>query len=159
MNKKILIIRIVVIILIIMWMYSVFSFSNQDGYSSTSLSMRISSLFSKDPEKIFYIDQYIRKLAHFSEYGLGGVLFLSLLKTFNIIDEKRLIISTILGLLYASTDEIHQLFINGRSGQFTDVIIDTMGVITGSIFMCLVINSIKIIRRKGAEKNQEVCKN
>ena len=29
--------------------------------------------------------------------------------------------------LYASSDEIHQLFIPGRSGQFTDVLIDTSG--------------------------------
>ena len=34
-------------------------------------------------------------------------------------------------ILYACTDEIHQLFIQGRAGQLKDVLIDTIGSLTG----------------------------
>ena len=34
-------------------------------------------------------------------------------------------------MIYASTDEIHQLFVGGRSGRFTDVLIDTAGGFIG----------------------------
>lgn len=36
-----------------------------------------------------------------------------------------------IGIEYATIDEIHQLFVDGRSGQFTDVLIDTIGVAIG----------------------------
>ena len=49
----------------------------------------------------------IRKLAHFTEY-------------------------LILCILYAFTDEYHQTFINGRTGQILDVLIDSSGSLLGS---------------------------
>ena len=48
-------------------------------------------------------------------------------------------------LLYAISDEIHQLFINERSGQVTDVLVDMSGAIIASIFLYLI---IKIKKRK-----------
>lgn len=39
--------------------------------------------------------------------------------------------------LYACTDEFHQLFISGRSGQFKDVLIDTAGGLLGGLFSLL----------------------
>lgn len=43
--------------------------------------------------------------------------------------QYKLLISLIISILYACCDEFHQLFIPGRSGQFKDVIIDTIGII------------------------------
>ena len=40
-------------------------------------------------------------------------------------------------ILYASTDEFHQLFVPGREGTFRDVLIDTSGAIIAIIFICL----------------------
>ena len=37
-------------------------------------------------------------------------------------------------ILYSCSDEIHQLFIPGRSGEIRDVLIDTLGGFNGSIF-------------------------
>jgi VanZ family protein len=36
-----------------------------------------------------------------------------------------------LAVCYAATDEVHQLFVSGRSGQPTDVLIDACGVLAG----------------------------
>ena len=70
---------------------------------------------------------YVRKTAHVTLYFLLGLSFISFLKEFNLID-KRLIIYTILFVfIYACSDEIHQLFIPGRSGEILDVLLDTCG--------------------------------
>lgn len=52
------------------------------------------------------------------------------------------------GALYATSDEIHQLFVPGRSGQFTDVLIDTGGVVAGYFFVVLVRLIVKGINKK-----------
>lgn len=42
-------------------------------------------------------------------------------------------------------DEFHQTFITGRTGQFSDVIIDTIGASVGSIIYSIVYKKIKNI--------------
>ena len=37
----------------------------------------------------------------------------------------------VVGTLYAASDEIHQLFVPGRSGQLRDVLLDSDGVAAG----------------------------
>ena len=45
--------------------------------------------------------------------------------------------SLIFTFLYACSDEFHQLFITGRSGEFRDVMIDTIGGFIGSTILYL----------------------
>lgn len=75
------------------------------------------------------LEVIIRKLAHLLEYIVLGILFINCLKDYNI--NKYLLISICLSFLYACSDEIHQLFIPGRSGNVIDVIIDTIGAVIG----------------------------
>lgn len=42
--------------------------------------------------------------------------------------------SIILGVIYAVSDELHQLFVPGRAGRITDVMIDSLGLMTGILF-------------------------
>ena len=68
---------------------------------------------------------------------LGGVLFASLFLTYQLSDLRRIVFSFLLGVEYATLDEIHQLFVDGRSGQITDVFIDSIGILLGICFtMC-----------------------
>ena len=61
---------------------------------------------------------------------------------------KKAITSTITGAFYATTDELHQFFMDGRSASIIDIGIDTLGVITGVwLFLCL-LKLISIIRKK-----------
>mgnify|MGYP003309055667 FL=1 len=41
--------------------------------------------------------------------------------------------SIIICFIYACTDEIHQLYVVGRTGQFIDVLIDTIGALLGCL--------------------------
>lgn len=62
------------------------------------------------------------------------------------VEFKRILISTIIGFLYACSDEIHQLFSPGRSGKLIDVSIDTMGVLNGVLLVLLICKLYEIIR-------------
>ncbi|MBP3597515.1 MAG: VanZ family protein [Clostridia bacterium] len=147
-KKKIIIIRIIIIFLILAWMNLVFGFSAQDSNESSSLSQMIASWFSDDILIQQRLEPIIRKIAHFSEYGLGGALFFSLFSTFNIKERKRMMFAGLLGFTYAVTDEIHQLFVPGRTGKIVDVYIDSLGVITGVLCMKLCIMVFIQLRKK-----------
>ena len=97
-----------------------------------------------------FIDKYnhlFRKIAHASEYFILTILLLIALKNSGVIGKK--IFFTALGIcfLYACSDEYHQTFVNGRTGQFSDTLIDSFGGIIGCITY-KIIDNFKIKRRK-----------
>jgi len=67
------------------------------------------------------------KSLHLTEYAILFILVEYALGKFS----HSLIISA----LYSITDEIHQLFVPGRHGKFTDIIIDLTGIFLGFIFL------------------------
>ena len=125
------------IILIILWMGLIFSFSNQTGTSSSSLSTKVLTRIAitidkdmTDEEIDEFVDKYsfiIRKVAHLTIYFVLGILAYINLREYMKVTPALVIYSIIFCLVYASTDEIHQLLVNGRSGNIYDVILDTCG--------------------------------
>lgn len=73
----------------------------------------------------------LRKLAHFGEYALLLALWWRALATR--VSEGRAL-TTALGItvLYAGSDELHQTFVDGRSGRLLDVAIDTAGALAAT---------------------------
>ena len=153
--KRINILRIILVILILFWMIMVFNFSADDGETSSELSLKVAEVFSNDEEVIEFIIPIIRKLAHLSEYALGGFLIFGLLSTYNIDLKKQIIFSGLFGMIYAITDEIHQLFVDGRSSRVSDVCIDTIGVLLGIFVLLFIREIIKRINKKEEDKNVE----
>lgn len=45
--------------------------------------------------------------------------------------KQKILVSLLFGTFYASTDELHQYFVPGRSARLFDVGLDTLGVLTG----------------------------
>ena len=150
--NKVKVLRVILIILIIIWTWLIFSFSSQDGDESSGLSRKVVEFFIKDQELVDKIEPYARKIAHFSEYGLGGILFISLFSTYKWSDERKIITSILLGIWYAIMDEIHQLMVPGRSGAIKDVYIDSLGIITGVIGMMILIKIVDIVKDKNKSK-------
>jgi VanZ family protein len=70
-------------------------------------------------------DTILRKLAHGTEFALLGALLLRAL--------RRPLLAFLLGVLYATSDEIHQVFVRGRHGSPVDVAIDAIGVAVGLV--------------------------
>ena len=75
-------------------------------------------------------------MAHATEYAILGILLTATLSSF----EKRHygLWGWLLGTGYAATDEIHQLFVPGRSGQVTDVMLDSAGCLLGCLLLCTI---------------------
>lgn len=97
-----------------------------------------------------------RKSAHFSIYMILGVLsFLAVISYEKLLFVLRLTVSGSVCLLYAASDEIHQLFIPGRSGEVRDVMIDFSGAVLGIALSMLVFLLICRIKKKRTEKNEE----
>lgn len=146
---KIVLLRAVLLITICFWAILVFNFSSQNGPQSSGLSRKVVEFFIKDEQIISIVEPYVRKFAHFSEYALGGMLFLGLFATYKeYSDNKQLVISILLGLLYASSDEIHQLMVPFRKGSIVDVFIDMLGFSTGACSLLLIIKICILIRSK-----------
>ena len=76
------------------------------------------------PETLTYVHGYIRKLAHFAEYGVLGFLAI---RAFAGLHRWALIAALILVLAVAATDEVKQSFNPTRTSSPWDVLIDLTG--------------------------------
>lgn len=84
----------------------------------------------------------LRKLAHFSEYGLLGVIWSCLLLAKGCTPRRSIHPAASVCLFTALIDETIQLFVPGRSGMVADIWIDFTGAsvgILGSLFIYLLI--------------------
>lgn len=77
------------------------------------------------------LNQPLRKVAHASEFMVLAILVIMLLKSCGVNGKRIYFFALLVCFLYACTDEYHQTFVNGRTGQFTDVLIDTAGGVIG----------------------------
>ena len=160
---KLNIIRGILIVLILCVFFVIFGFSNQNSQTSGGTSQKVTEAITKNIKKIQDLEQnerkividkienVIRKIAHYSIYTLLGLLLMGLMSTFKITEMDKIAVSLIIGVLYASTDEIHQAFVPGRGAQITDVILDSMGVLTGICITMLVLEVFRRICRKKYE--------
>lgn len=138
--------QIIYAILILIWMAIVFAFSNQPADNSSQSSGRITEIvmkiIAKEPAKrtqelTDMVETIVRKTAHFSLYAVGGFLMAGLVNTTKVSNKKLIIYAIFFTTLYACTDEIHQLFVDGRSGEIRDVLIDGTGATLGTMLYLL----------------------
>ena len=134
--------KVIKIILVLICMITIFTFSSDSSYESTKKSNKLIITFAEmfnrkelsKKDKARYIEKFVvvvRKGAHLSIYLVLGLLVASLLKEYNIVDKRMIIYGVLSCFLYACSDEIHQLFVPGRSGEILDVLIDTIGSFIG----------------------------
>jgi VanZ family protein len=83
----------------------------------------------------------IRKLAHITEYALLSMsIAWPLWVTRPGLKGYKLAILTIgITIVYAATDEYHQTFVPGRSGEIRDVLIDSIGACIGFVIFKLLL--------------------
>jgi VanZ family protein len=72
-------------------------------------------------------DEVLRKCAHVTEYAILGFLLLRAI--------GRELPALLVGIAYAATDELHQHFVAGRHGSPVDVLIDTVGLLIGTVLV------------------------
>ncbi|MCK5413324.1 MAG: VanZ family protein [Candidatus Pacebacteria bacterium] len=74
------------------------------------------------------VDFVLRKIAHMSEYGILTFLFFRASIGQKLYFKKAIVYSVIFSIVFAVTDEYHQLFVYGREGSLRDIFIDSLGV-------------------------------
>ena len=153
-------------ILVVLWMITIFNFSQQQGTNSSKTSKKISMIIIEicnikndipQQEKenlVIVLEPIVRKLAHYFIYMIGGILIINCLYKFGVMRYVS-IYSSIIGILYSITDETHQLFVNGRSGSIYDVLIDTIGILTGIVVFFLIQKMINMVVNKQQGKEGE----
>ena len=114
-------------------MIFIFILSSFNANDSSSQSGFIVSIISGifNINNIDILTVIVRKSAHFTEYFILGILVYNMLKNYN----KSIYLGIIICFLYAISDEVHQIFSDGRSFQIMDIFIDTIGSITGIYIM------------------------
>lgn len=145
--------------LAIAMMAVIFWFSAQVGTDSSSKSDAIaaaiceklipgfSSLAFDAQDEIFSTVTFaVRKTAHMTEYAVLGALYCLTLCQLGKIrgihvrgGGRKGLVAWALAVAYASTDEIHQLFVDGRSGMASDVAIDSIGAAVGILLVLAVL--------------------
>ena len=157
MNKKRTLGKWISCLLVLVWMGFIFFMSAQQGEDSGEISGGVSHLFMQVWNAIFHLDwseakilemaelwDYpIRKLAHMTEFGiLAMLLYWTLGYTKRFADKKRYIAAFLGAVVYAATDEFHQLFVPDRSGNLFDVFVDATGAILALGFVWLLMRCI-----------------
>lgn len=81
----------------------------------------------------------VRKNAHFCEFMLLGFNLMGAMRFYfpGLSDGECRLRAMGIAVLYAASDELHQLFISERSSQLLDVLIDSAGSLTGTLIMTL----------------------
>lgn len=156
--------KIVLWILTVLWAATIFSFSAQPATQSDEISEGFTkkivraidvtnSLTEEDVETIAEnLNHFVRKTAHFFAYALLAVLLFLLFREYGFNLFHTMILAVAIAGLYACSDEFHQTFVPGRSGEIRDVGIDT----TGALFGVLVIWTISfIVNKVKKRKNQD----
>ena len=150
-------IKILKIILIMIWMITIFIFSSQKGTESGDTSRKFTIIIIQiitgktlelNSPFVESVQLFIRKFAHFTIYAIGGFLIMNYADSTNKTMKQKMLYSISFGGTYAIIDEIHQFFVPGRSGNIIDVGIDTLGVITGVLIFVVLKSLIEKIARK-----------
>ena len=146
--------RKIFIVLTIIWMVVIFAFSaknaEESGQESSRLGLTIGRIFVADFEEMSIEEQYafadkidypIRKAAHATEYAILGFLVLGAVYSSRMRWYINGLIAWGIVILYAASDEFHQLFVPGRSGEVRDVCIDSASALVGVLIGAAIFNA------------------
>lgn len=138
---------IIYLIITVSCAIAIFMLSSQDKTTSGTNSLSILTAIAEFLSKTFHINigddnirrlhNLFRKMAHFSIYTILSIFAYN---TFQVVisQKKYVVVATFaFCLLTAITDELHQIFVPGRSGEVRDVLIDTLGVCFGLVLVWL----------------------
>lgn len=128
-------------VVVFIWMIVIYSFSAQPAYKSGHLSKGIAKEVVETVEKVApqkeinldWADHIVRKNAHFFNYLVLGIFVMNALRQSGISRKKIFVFALSICVLYASSDEIHQIFVPGRGAMVRDVFIDSAGASLGIV--------------------------
>ena len=145
--------------LVISWMALIFYLSAQPAVDSNALSTGITQRLMTVLQQVFpwlvermetwQLNRFVRKSGHFFAYMVLGLLVSNALHhsapqctggnegarhPWNRWKHRHFsqpLVALLICFLYGVSDEVHQLYVPGRGGQVSDVLLDTAGAFTG----------------------------
>lgn len=156
-------------VLALIWMCVIFAFSAQtkeesgavsEGFSyhmvnATGLLLHLNIDEEKIREIANAIEGFVRKGAHMTEYAILAILIYTWLGRWQMSRLRMFCAAVILASLYACSDEVHQLFVAGRAGRASDVLIDSAGAVVGLALFLFIKKCVDIIiKRNNSEKKK-----
>jgi len=140
-------------IAVILWMVLIFKLSSQVADQSDGLSKgvteRILEMVENVAPKVDFdivrFNHLLRKSAHFFIYLVLGLLVMNAMIRSEIMGLRICVLALLICVLYATSDEVHQLFVPGRGGQIRDIFIDSGGATIG---ICMYHMFIRIKKMK-----------
>lgn len=153
-------------VLAIVWMCVIFAFSAQPKEESGAVSASFTYHMVSSTRTFFHLDLsdarvkeisdaiegFIRKAAHMAEFGILSVLLYIWIGQWEMSLLRRGLTAACATSVYAATDEIHQLFVPGRSGRFSDVCIDSAGAFAGVIVFALFVKLVQYVYRRKVKR-------
>ena len=153
---------------VLLWMILIFSFSAMPDEASGAQSSAVmeavivlaqAALGEEAASALAAgsLEFLIRKTAHFVLYLVLAVLCCRALRREGAGHAGRW--ALLLAAAYAATDEFHQRFVPGRSGEVRDVLIDTAGALTGLMLFrlfCIMREKHRKNRQNG-RRQQDFC--
>jgi len=156
-SVKSMLFKFIVWVPVILMYMLIFGFSDQNGEESGGLSYKVSE-FIVDVADVFVdidsgsrediindIQLPVRKLAHMTEYAVLSVLIYIALTVDGLKYKLCKVFSLALTFVFACSDEFHQLFVPGRCGAFSDVLIDTAGAFI-AVIVCIIVRKFFSVR-------------
>ena len=139
--------------LVIIWTFVIFYASSRDSNDSNSKSkeliysgikvvgtitnkIKLTDIDLEDEKWLqkttTILNKPLRKCAHAAVYFILGILLMILFYNLSYPLKKAFLVSILICFTYSLTDEYHQTLVEGRTGQFSDCLIDTVGAMLGS---------------------------
>jgi len=148
--------------IVIAWMGLVLFLSSQPASESAALSRGVTHgivaiiqwIVPGIEINVGSVHALVRKSAHFGVYLVLGFLVMNALKQSGAKWRSRTLLALLICVIYAIVDETYQVFVPGRAGQVTDVIIDSVGALTG-ILAHLGLSRLKLRRAPRTESSQQ----
>lgn len=149
-------IRTIAGVLAIVWMCVIFAFSAQEKDESSAVSEALSYRMVNSTGILFHlhldeeelrriaaaIESTVRKTAHMTEFGILSILIYVWLGKWQLVPASKMALASVSAILYAASDEFHQLWVPGRAGSIGDVMIDGAGAVLG---VCIFVGVKKCI--------------
>lgn len=144
------------IFLVLLWCGFIFYLSGETAPQSRSQSKPLAEGIVKKVEeiqkkhspppvlkkKIDKFENSLRDAAHSGCYFVLSLLLINLLYLLKMKKLKAIFLTIIISMLYALSDEIHQLFVPGRAFQLIDMALDFVGVVLAISIYLLLFNMI-----------------
>ncbi|KRG15336.1 VanZ family protein [Lederbergia galactosidilytica] len=138
-------------LLALLWMVLIFTLSDQPRAESRVLSLNLTEKVMSTIKKVspqlevseVRLHHLIRKSAHFFAYCFLGILVCFAIKRMKLTQARGIGLALTICILFAISDETHQLFVSGRGAEIKDVVIDSAGASLGIVLYLCMANLVK----------------